>query len=135
MVNRIFDKRGLVATGYGFFLFDCGDDLVGGEGGGIIERQLEPGFGDEVVGEVGVGAGGECQVVFLGEGFGGLVTCKYRGVEDFDAVDLAKVVFEVFFEAAPSAKGVGHDCQATLAVDLFDRVIGAKMFGDQFFDI
>lgn len=135
VVDGFFNERSRVAASRAFFLFDRGGDLFGGQGGGIIQWQLEPGLADEMVGKVGVGAGGESQVVFLGEIARDAVARENRGVENFDAVDLAKIVFQIFFESAPATEGMGRDGQAALFMDAADRFFRGQMVGDRFFDI
>ena len=88
-----FGEKGLgAAGGFAGFFFDGGNNLAGRQIRQPVKRQFQPNGADEAVGKVGIGSGGERQVMLLCEIFGFFIAGKYRAVENFNAVKLPEII-------------------------------------------
>lgn len=124
MVNG-FGEEGLEgAAGFAGFLFDGGNNLAGRQIRRPVKRQFQPNTADEAVGKVGIGSGGERQVMLLCEIFGFFVAGKYRAVQNLNAVKLSQIISQIFLETAKRAERVGDDRQSVLAFDSFQCFAG-----------
>ena len=135
VVQGGFEEVGLLAAGGAEFGFDRFHYIADCQVGRIVKWQVKPGFADELVAKMGVGTHGECQAVPLRKTFGFFVAPKYRGVENFNAVDTVQQFFQVVFEGAERAERMGNYHRAVLLSDAANGLDCREFIGNRFVDI